>query len=109
MQTKNHPPTMKQRLWHDRLRQQGCCYHLSGCNERIEIHHIAGAAARFANQPIGHWFVIPLCSDAHRHVRHLMSLHEQKMNFTDCCLREMKYGELPFSAEMVVACMGWRR
>ena len=95
-------------LWRERVRQQGCCYHLSECSDETEIHHIAGRTAKFAGHPVGHVLILPLCNAGHRTVER-MPKDEQKAMFLEVCFRERKYGELPFSADVLCAALSWRR
>ena len=63
MQSKNNKPTAKQKAWRELVRSHGCM----NCPGRAaEIHHVVGAAGRQDKVKIGHWFVLPLCSECHR-------------------------------------------
>ena len=64
-----------------------CC----GSQRSTEIHHVVGASAKFNKQPVGHWFLLPLCEDCHRLMGCPDDFARQKFGFTFvgrwCCER----------------------
>lgn len=63
MQSKGNAPSAKQKLWRETLRTMGCVNHPGA---PAEIHHVVGATGKQNKVSIGHWFLLPLCSQCHR-------------------------------------------
>lgn len=63
MQSKNQKPTKKQIEWREAVREMGCVNHPG---KRAEIHHVVGVTGRQDKIKIGHWFILPLCTECHR-------------------------------------------
>lgn len=105
MQSKNHKPTAKQRAWRETVRALGCYNHTG---RPAEVHHVVGAAGRQDKVKIGHWFILPLCTECHRtHPEHNVTtwrhrytekFHSQRVQWLGVCTRLIQQGEpLPFS------------
>lgn len=62
MQSSRKPNAQEQKF-HDWLREQGCAV----CGRPAEIHHCVGSTAKHNKVELGHWWVIPLCEEHHRH------------------------------------------
>ena len=62
MQSKGNQPNAQQKRWREQVRELGCI----SCGFAVaEIHHPAGATAKYNKTPIGHWWVLPLCNRCH--------------------------------------------
>lgn len=58
----SRPPTASERAWREWVRLQGCAH----CGAPAAIHHAVGSTGRHQGIEIGHWWVIPLCYEAHQ-------------------------------------------
>lgn len=63
MQSKGNAPSAAQKRWREQVRGLGCINHPG---MPAEIHHVVGATGRQDKVKIGHWFILPLCSECHR-------------------------------------------
>lgn len=63
MQSKGNQPNAEQKRWREDVRAVGCI----GCGSQhgTEIHHVVGCSAKFNKQPVGHWWILPLCHECH--------------------------------------------
>lgn len=66
MQSKGNAPNTQQKRWRETIRDLGCI--ACGWPSHIEIHHPVGATAKHNKQPIGHWWILPLCKSCHEAV-----------------------------------------
>lgn len=103
---KNDPPNKAEREWREAVRGQGCILDYPG---PVEIHHVVGRTAKHNKVDIGHWFILPVSSEAHREVER-MSKREQADWWLDVCVAHLKrFGSLPFSGDVAIAIWGYHR
>ena len=76
---------------------------------RVEIHHVVGRGAVHNKVPIGHEFILPVSNVAHRIVEK-ESKDDQKKLFRNVCTDYfLRYGELPFGSDVLLAIWDWHR
>lgn len=123
MQSKGNAPTAAQKKFWSELVAMGC--YLTECVE-CEIDHMVGASAKQDGHEIGHWWVVPLHVDLHRHGQKNRTNREYEFNetygskaaanfpfgvekemFMNLCVRYMiYYGKgMPFEPEILIAIM----
>lgn len=94
-----------QKRWREDVRELGCIF----CGGPAEIHHVVGRTAKHMKMPVGHWWILPVCTEGHRTVER-ETKEDQKIHFKDLCIRyRQHYGDLPFPASTLLAIWDWHR
>lgn len=76
MRAKVSKPSAGQLEFREAVRALGCPW----CKQPAEIHHPVGRTGKHQGQPVGHWWLLPLCERHHRHPN--VGIHSHPMRKT---------------------------
>ena len=110
MKSKGNAPTAAQKRWREAVREVG----QRGAWSDLEIHHPVGATGKHNKQDIGHWWVVPVDSEAHKAIHRgdfgKDRKQMEKALFNNCLsvLQSEQFKDLP-PTEAIEAIMDYRR